>query len=78
MPSDLSISNSSLSWNGFVFRILCKIGTIGTGLFAIVAGLLYAKQESLLYFPEINGIPRRPASNPRQYRSPAEYGKLLY
>lgn len=32
---------------------------------------LYA--ESLLYFPEIGGIPRRPASNPRRYRSPSEY-----
>ena len=37
--------------NSFMFRFLCKIGTVGTGLIAIVAGLLYAKQESLLYFP---------------------------
>lgn len=59
--------------NSFMFRFLCKIGTVGTGLIAIVAGLLYAKQESLLYFPKINGIPRRPSSNPRSYRSPEEH-----
>jgi fermentation-respiration switch protein FrsA (DUF1100 family) len=66
-------STGSSLLNNFLFRFLYKIGTVGTGLIAIVAGLLYAKQESLLYFPEINGIPRRPGSNPRQYRSPSEY-----
>ena len=42
------------------------------GAIAIVGGLLYAKQDSLLYFPEIGGIPRRPSDNPRGYRSPQE------
>jgi len=54
-------------------RLMFRVGSVGTGLLAIVAGLLYSKQESLLYFPEIGGIPRRPASNPRKYRSPSEY-----
>lgn len=52
---------------------MLRLTSVGTGMVAIVAGLLYAKQESLLYFPEIGGIPRRPASNPRRYRSPSEY-----
>ena len=43
------------------------------GLAAIVGGLLYAKQDSLLYYPEIGGIPRRPSQNPRRYRSPDEH-----
>ena len=44
-------TGGSASINSFLFRILCRIGTVGTGLVALVAGLLYAKQESLLYFP---------------------------
>lgn len=47
--------------------------TIFAGLVAVVAGLLYAKQDSLLYYPEIGGIPRRPSQNPRRYRSPSEH-----
>ena len=70
---DTGNSAAGSTWNHFLFRVICKLGTVGTGLIAIVAGLLYAKQESLLYFPEISGIPRRPASNPRNYRSPSEY-----
>lgn len=54
-------------------RLMFRLGSFGTGLIALAAGLLYIKQESLLYFPEIGGIPRRPASNPRGYRSPSEY-----
>ena len=27
----------------------------------------------MLYFPEISGLPRRPAQNPRRYRSPEEH-----
>ena len=32
-----------------------------TGLVVVAGGVLYVKQESLLYFPEIGGVPRRPA-----------------
>jgi len=67
-----SIEPSS-SLTSTICRVMFRVGSVGTGLIAIVAGLLYAKQESLLYFPEIGGIPRRPASNPRRYRSPSEY-----
>lgn len=42
------------------------------GMASVAAAVLYFKQESLLYFPEIGGVPRRPGDNPRGYRSPAE------
>lgn len=54
--------------------ILFRVGTVVVGIASIVAGLLYAKQDNLLYFPSIGGIPRRPSQNPRRYRSPAEHG----
>jgi pimeloyl-ACP methyl ester carboxylesterase len=47
--------------------------TIVVGLVAVLGGLLYVKQDSLLYYPEIGGIPRRPSQNPRRYRSPDEH-----
>jgi abhydrolase domain-containing protein 13 len=53
---------------------LYRVGTVVFGLVSIAAAILYAKQDSLLYFPEIGGIPRRPSQNPRRYRSPAEHG----
>lgn len=68
-PSLLSIE----AWTPF----LLKTGTVVVGLVVIAAGLLYKWQDSLLYFPEIGGVPRRPASNPRRYRSPAEH-KIPY
>eukprot|EP00529_Nitzschia_sp_RCC80_P031057 CAMPEP_0113474692 /NCGR_PEP_ID=MMETSP0014_2-20120614/18722_1 /TAXON_ID=2857 /ORGANISM="Nitzschia sp." /LENGTH=367 /DNA_ID=CAMNT_0000367561 /DNA_START=57 /DNA_END=1160 /DNA_ORIENTATION=- /assembly_acc=CAM_ASM_000159 len=45
--------------------------TVGLG--CVLLTLLYFKQESMLYFPEIGGIPRRPQDNPRRYRSPSEH-----
>ena len=57
----------------FVVPMLFRVGTVVAGLAAVVAGLLYAKQDSLLYFPAIGGIPKRPSQNPRRYRSPAEH-----
>jgi hypothetical protein len=49
-----------------------RLGTVVIGLVAVVGGLLYAKQDSLLYFPEIGGIPKKPSDNPKGYRSPGE------
>jgi abhydrolase domain-containing protein 13 len=46
-------------------------GAVVSG-FLIVAGMLYMKQDSLLYFPSIAGIPKRTADNPSPYKSPAE------
>ena len=50
-----------------------RMTTLVLGLGTVVATILYFKQDSMLYFPEIGGIPRRPAQNPRRYRSPAEH-----
>mmetsp|Transcript_603 Transcript_603/g.1093 ORF Transcript_603/g.1093 Transcript_603/m.1093 type:complete len:396 (+) Transcript_603:161-1348(+) len=66
-------STAPSSWTTTICRVMLRVGSVGVGMVAIVAGILYAKQESLLYFPEIGGIPRRPSSNPRRYRSPSEY-----
>lgn len=68
-----SIETAPSSWSTTICKVMFRVGSVGVGMVAIVAGLLYAKQESLLYFPEIGGIPRRPSSNPRRYRSPSEY-----
>mmetsp|Transcript_22418 Transcript_22418/g.34024 ORF Transcript_22418/g.34024 Transcript_22418/m.34024 type:complete len:401 (-) Transcript_22418:21-1223(-) len=57
----------------YVVPFLFRSGTVIAGLVAVIAGILYVKQDSLLYFPEIGGIPRRPRNNPRRYRSPQEY-----
>jgi len=46
---------------------------VGLGGGILIGGLLYAKQESLLYHPEIGDGPRKTAGNPRHYRSPSEY-----
>ena len=51
---------------------LLKIGSVVVGLVAILGGVLYIKQDSLLYFPEIGGIPKQSSRNPRGYRSPEE------
>jgi hypothetical protein len=70
MDRNGSVSGSILD---SVIPIMWKLGSVVVGLVAVVAGFLYAKQDSLLYFPEIGGIPRRPGKNPKRYRSPAEY-----
>jgi abhydrolase domain-containing protein 13 len=70
----LVASTSSLAWMFAAAKVLMYRGTqITAGLGAVVLALLYFKQESMLYFPEIGGIPRRPNDNPRRYRSPAEH-----
>ncbi|KAL7425787.1 hypothetical protein ACHAXH_000139, partial [Discostella pseudostelligera] len=57
-----------------LIRLLWKIGILISVVIVIVAIVLYIKQESLLYFPSIGGVPRRPGQNPRRYRSPDEHG----
>lgn len=64
--------SSSSGWGESILGVLIKMGKIGTVLTGLVAAVLYTKQDSLLYFPEIGVAPRRPASNPRGYRSPSE------
>jgi len=74
-PSTLSsVEGSSSLLLDSVVPFLFRIGSIAVGLIAVAASLLYAKQDNLLYFPEIGGIPKRPSDRgtPRGYRSPAE------
>lgn len=72
----LTTSGNTVSSSPFLSSLLSvavKGGTVISGLVSIALGLLYMKQDNLLYFPEISGVPRRPRSNPRKYRSPDEY-----
>jgi len=54
-------------------KLSLRVGTFALSLTALVATLLYVKQDSMLYFPEISGLPRRPNDNPARYRSPEEH-----
>lgn len=52
-----------------------RFGAVLVGLVAMAGGLLYAKQESLLYLPSVKGqIPRHNQENPQGLRSPTERG----
>ena len=68
--SSTSIDSPSLLSS--VFPFLWKSSAFFSGLLVLLGGALYLKQESLLYFPEIGGLSRRPGGNPRGYRSPEE------
>jgi hypothetical protein len=74
MQDNIVAPPSSFAVVDLVIPLLFRVGTVVVGLGAIVAGLLYAKQDNLLYFPSIGGIPKKPSQNPRRYRSPAEHG----
>mmetsp|Transcript_17899 Transcript_17899/g.39696 ORF Transcript_17899/g.39696 Transcript_17899/m.39696 type:complete len:177 (-) Transcript_17899:178-708(-) len=65
------VSRSIVS--GWIIPFLWRFGTVVGGLLTVAVGLLYVKQDSLLYFPAIGEVPRRPGQNPRGYRSPAEH-----
>lgn len=77
MPEDTLVvgvtSNGAGSWGDTLIRLLWRSGTFLAGVVAIAVGVLYVKQESLLYFPTIGEVPRHTAQNPRRYRSPSEH-----
>ena len=50
-----------------------KAFVAGGGLATVLAVALYVYQEKLLYHPTMPGTPKKPAENPKHYRSPAEY-----
>lgn len=66
-------NNNSMTLLDSVIPFMWRLGTVVAGLVAVAVGFLYVKQDSLLYFPEVGGIPRRPRQNPRRYRSPQEH-----
>jgi pimeloyl-ACP methyl ester carboxylesterase len=74
MSDDAAIGTESRSFlTSMVVPLICRLGTIAGGLLVCAVGLLYAKQDSMLYFPSIGGVPRRPSQNPPRYRSPSEH-----
>mmetsp|Transcript_119018 Transcript_119018/g.333396 ORF Transcript_119018/g.333396 Transcript_119018/m.333396 type:complete len:385 (+) Transcript_119018:151-1305(+) len=76
--ADIIDSSASTSTGRYLLNaaslFLLRLSKLVVGLGAVVAAILYIKQDSMLYFPEIGGIPRRPSQNPRRYRSPSEHG----
>lgn len=70
----MSTEVTHTSYYSSISKFLFRSGVTITGLSLVSIGLLYVKQEKLLYFPEIGGLPRRPSKNPRSYRSPEEHG----
>jgi pimeloyl-ACP methyl ester carboxylesterase len=73
--SDDPFDASSPSWihSSLLVTFGIRLASILAGLFCIFGGILYAKQDSLLYFPSITGS-RSNANNPRGYRHPKERG----
>jgi pimeloyl-ACP methyl ester carboxylesterase len=67
-----SSSTGAMLWNTATM-LVWRMGSLVFGLGGVIATILYFKQDSMLYFPEIGGIPRRPSQNPRRYRSPSEH-----
>ena len=67
-------SSASAMITNILLRLLSRCTTILTGLTGLALGVLYVKQESLLYHPTIAGqVPRHLADNPRRFRSPSEH-----
>jgi len=64
-----SSGSSTLS---MAFSICTNILKVFAGIILIGGGVLYVKQESLLYFPAIGDLSKEPSGNPKGYRSPSE------
>mmetsp|Transcript_31554 Transcript_31554/g.65018 ORF Transcript_31554/g.65018 Transcript_31554/m.65018 type:complete len:522 (-) Transcript_31554:92-1657(-) len=73
-PLETLTTTATSSLTTTLTSLLVKSTTLLTGLTTLLACLLYNYQNSLLYFPTIGGLPRRTSDNPKNYRSPAEYG----
>ncbi|GAX09933.1 uncharacterized protein FisN_11Lh078 [Fistulifera solaris] len=74
--SNLATQSSFLSSTLVTFA--CRLGYFTGGVAIVVAAILYMKQDNLLYFPTIGGLPKSPRRNPRGYRSPSEYEDLPF
>lgn len=73
--SEAAATAASSSWVlDFILKWMMRFGTFSFGSLLVLGGLLYAKQESLLYLPTVQGIPRHNRENPRGYRSPHDRG----
>uniref|UniRef100_A0A6T7NFG8 Serine aminopeptidase S33 domain-containing protein n=1 Tax=Hanusia phi TaxID=3032 RepID=A0A6T7NFG8_9CRYP len=54
------------SWITYAFSTLGMLGSF-------LALFLYRNQNSLLYHPEVPGVPKDPRENPERYRNPGEW-----
>ncbi|KAL7512232.1 hypothetical protein ACHAXN_009200 [Cyclotella atomus] len=70
---DTTPSGSSSSLFNTFLSLCWKANIFFSSVAVLAIGLLYLKQDSLLYFPTIQGLPQRPSQNPKRYRSPSEY-----
>lgn len=57
----------------YIVPFLLKGLKLTSGLASIIGLLLYVKQDSIVYHPTIQGLPKKPRDNPKGYCSPAEY-----
>lgn len=72
-PPPTDIVPFSYSWiASTIMTITTRVVSLSVGVVAIVVGILYVKQDSLLYHPVVPGLPRSPRDNPKGYRSPEE------
>lgn len=72
MSTDSTVSSNSGSSFLVSSIILLVQGAVGLGV--VVAVLLYAYQDKLLYHPTPPGVPVTPDDNPRGSKSPKEWG----
>lgn len=70
---DINESIGDASTTNMLMRFLWKCATLCTGVVTLLMGVLYVKQEALLYHPAVGGMPRNTSQNPRRYRSPSEH-----
>ena len=71
--ADTLTSTSAPSSIGVLLSYLYKPLGLVVALASIGVGLLYHHQDKLLYFPTVQGLPKRTKDNPKGYRSPAEH-----
>lgn len=71
--SDVKMQATRSMFLGNILTLLGDTTTVVITGIALALGLLYVKQDSLLYIPEMDGLPRQNELNPPGYKSPAEY-----
>mmetsp|Transcript_2677 Transcript_2677/g.3581 ORF Transcript_2677/g.3581 Transcript_2677/m.3581 type:complete len:403 (+) Transcript_2677:156-1364(+) len=72
--AETAVSASSSWMLDFVTKWIMRFGSFSVGIVALLGGLLYVKQESLLYLPSVQGIPRHNRDNPKGFQSPKDRG----
>ena len=55
-----------------------NLTTFVVGVTSLVLVLLYNYQDSMLYFPSVPGLPRKPEENPDRYKNPMDHLRIPY